>query len=166
MTDIIRRQEKAKKKKWNIISHSTDALKYYLIEPDERTHSLTPTCHCIIHQYELASFWQNGVNMGVIRWLTTTALLIETKELPERYLSGQQWHNWSPENISANLSLLKVSNATSLVRSEIFTAVTMDNAIFWDVMKCVSRRNRRFGGTQHLNHQGDKNRGARDVSSN
>jgi hypothetical protein len=30
---------------------------------------------------------------------------------------------------------------------EVFTAVTMNNAVFWDVTPCRSYVNRRFGGT-------------------
>jgi hypothetical protein len=33
------------------------------------------------------------------------------------------------------------------VRFEIFTAVTMKNAVFWDVTTCGSCKDRRFGGT-------------------
>jgi hypothetical protein len=33
------------------------------------------------------------------------------------------------------------------VRFEVFTAVTMKNAVFWGVALCRSRVNRRFGGT-------------------
>jgi hypothetical protein len=33
--------------------------------------------------------------------------------------------------------------------------VTMKNAVFWHVTLCGSCKNRRFGGTQHLLHQGD-----------
>jgi hypothetical protein len=33
------------------------------------------------------------------------------------------------------------------VRFEIFTAVTMNNVVFWDVTPCGSCKNRRFGGT-------------------
>jgi hypothetical protein len=36
-------------------------------------------------------------------------------------------------------------------------AMTMKNGVFWDVMPCGSCKNRRFGGTSHLHHQGDKN---------
>jgi hypothetical protein len=50
-----------------------------------------------------------------------------------------------------------------LVRFKGFTAVTMKNAVFWDVTPC---ENRRFGGTYRLHHQGDKNRWARNASSN
>jgi hypothetical protein len=32
-------------------------------------------------------------------------------------------------------------------RFEVFTAVTMKNGVFWDVMPCGSCKNRRFGGT-------------------
>jgi hypothetical protein len=33
------------------------------------------------------------------------------------------------------------------VRFEVFTAVTMKNAVFWDVTSCGSCKNRHFGGT-------------------
>jgi hypothetical protein len=44
------------------------------------------------------------------------------------------------------------------VRFEVFTAVTMKNGVFWDITPCGSCKNRRFGGTWRLLHQGDKNR--------
>jgi hypothetical protein len=40
------------------------------------------------------------------------------------------------------------------VRFEVFMAVTMKNAVFWDVMPCGCCKNRRFGGTYH---QGEEN---------
>jgi hypothetical protein len=40
------------------------------------------------------------------------------------------------------------------VRSEVFTAVTMKNAVFWDVALCRSSVNRRFGGRYRLRLQG------------
>jgi hypothetical protein len=49
------------------------------------------------------------------------------------------------------------------VRSVVFTAVTMKNAIFWDVMPCGSCKNRHCGGTYRLRHQGDKNQRARSC---
>jgi hypothetical protein len=53
------------------------------------------------------------------------------------------------------------------VRFEIFTAVTMKNAVFWDVTQCGSCQNPRFGGKCHLRVQGEKNqRGRNNVSSN
>jgi hypothetical protein len=36
------------------------------------------------------------------------------------------------------------------VRFEVFTAVTMKNAVFWDVRPCGSYKNRHFGGTCSL----------------
>jgi hypothetical protein len=36
------------------------------------------------------------------------------------------------------------------VRFEVFMAVTMMNAVFWDVTPRGSCKNRRFGGTYHL----------------
>jgi hypothetical protein len=45
-------------------------------------------------------------------------------------------------------------------------AVTMKNAVSWDVMPCGSCKNRRFGGMYRLHHQGDKNwRTGNNVSS-
>jgi hypothetical protein len=46
------------------------------------------------------------------------------------------------------------SNIILLVRFEVFTAVTMKNAVFWDVAPCTSCVNRRFGGTHRLQLQG------------
>jgi hypothetical protein len=58
-------------------------------------------------------------------------------------------------------------------RFEVFTAVTMKNAAFWDVTPCGFCKKQRFGGTyhhhhhHHLHHQGGKNQRARNnVSSN
>jgi hypothetical protein len=46
-------------------------------------------------------------------------------------------------------------------------AVTMKNAVFWDVTPCGSCKNKRIGGTFRLHHQGDKNWRARNnVNSN
>jgi hypothetical protein len=39
------------------------------------------------------------------------------------------------------------------VRFEVFTAVTMKNAVFWDVAPCISCVNRRFGGTYRFRLQ-------------
>jgi hypothetical protein len=38
-------------------------------------------------------------------------------------------------------------NGKEGVRFEVFTAVTMKNVVFWDVMPFDSCKNRRFGGT-------------------
>jgi hypothetical protein len=53
------------------------------------------------------------------------------------------------------------------VRFEVFTAVTMKNVVFWDIMPCGSCKNGRFRGMYRLHYQDDKNRRARNnVSSN
>jgi hypothetical protein len=44
------------------------------------------------------------------------------------------------------------------IRFEVFTAVTMKNGVFWVATPCGSCKNRRFRGTWHLLHEGDKNR--------
>jgi hypothetical protein len=43
------------------------------------------------------------------------------------------------------------------VRFEVYTAVTIRNAIFWDVTLCGCCKNRHFGGSYHFHHQGGKN---------
>jgi hypothetical protein len=50
------------------------------------------------------------------------------------------------------------------VRFEVFTAVTMKNAVFWDIT-CGSCENRRLEGEYRLLHQGYKNRRAGNFSS-
>jgi hypothetical protein len=45
-----------------------------------------------------------------------------------------------------NLKRLKSVNINLYVRFEVFSAVTMKKAVFWDVAPCRSGVNRRFGG--------------------
>jgi hypothetical protein len=49
--------------------------------------------------------------------------------------------------ISFILSPLLYLAFVDVVRFEVFKAVTMKNADFWDVTPCGSFKNRRFGGT-------------------
>jgi hypothetical protein len=49
-----------------------------------------------------------------------------------------------------------IERSKLLVRSEVFTAVTRKNAVFWDVAPCRSCVNRRFRGTYVLHLQGRK----------
>jgi hypothetical protein len=42
------------------------------------------------------------------------------------------------------------------IRFEVFTAVTMKNAVFWDVLPCIPCVNRHFGGIYYLHLQGRK----------
>jgi hypothetical protein len=49
------------------------------------------------------------------------------------------------------------TNLTENVRFEVSTAVTMKNAVFWDVTPCGSCKNLRFGVMYRLRYQGDKN---------
>jgi hypothetical protein len=50
------------------------------------------------------------------------------------------------------------------VRFEVFTAATIKNGVFLDATPCGSCKNRRFGGTRRLHHQGDKNRWTKNVA--
>jgi hypothetical protein len=56
-----------------------------------------------------------------------------------------------------NQTLRKInSENVNFVRFEVFTAVTMKNAVFLDVVRCSSCVNERFGGTYRLHLQGRK----------
>jgi hypothetical protein len=46
-----------------------------------------------------------------------------------------------------------LQNLHSHVRFEVFTAVTMNNSVFWDVTPCKSCVKRRLGGAYHLHLQ-------------
>jgi hypothetical protein len=50
----------------------------------------------------------------------------------------------------------KVINKLCFVGFEVFTAVTVKNAVSWDVAPCGSFKNRRFGVTCRLLLQGRK----------
>jgi hypothetical protein len=52
--------------------------------------------------------------------------------------------------------MLKVGTKQSRVRFEVFTAVTMNNAVFRDVAPCRFCMNRRFGATYQFHIQGKK----------
>jgi hypothetical protein len=53
--------------------------------------------------------------------------------------------------------------AASDVGLEVYTAVTMKNAVFWDVAPCGSSKNRRFGETCPLLLQGRRNKEREEV---
>jgi hypothetical protein len=55
----------------------------------------------------------------------------------------------------ANWSHFNVANTNSVVRFEVFTAVTMKNAVLWDVAPCRCCVNRSFGWT-YLHLQGGR----------
>jgi hypothetical protein len=74
------------------------------------------------------------------------------KRIPTFHECSNQW-------LIKAMPQLSVSNSrtgTFFVRFEVFTAVTMKNGVFWDVTPCGSCKNRRFGGTWRLVHQGDR----------
>jgi hypothetical protein len=56
-------------------------------------------------------------------------------------------NNNNPTRTSFQSLLVFNSFRDKCVRFEVFTAVTMENGIFWDVTPCDFSKNRRFGGT-------------------
>jgi hypothetical protein len=80
-----------------------------------------------------------------------------------------RWQKWREEcRLLGYKNLVRISQETHYVsatyqsrlcyvRFEVFTAVTMKNAVFLDVMPRGSRKNRHLGGSYRLQHQGDRN---------
>jgi hypothetical protein len=77
-------------------------------------------------------------------------LIINMKRAPA-YISQRKCH-LLPQN---GVNIQKINLFVS-VRFEFFTTVTMKNVVFWDVTPWGSCKNRRFGETLCLLHQGDK----------
>jgi hypothetical protein len=46
-----------------------------------------------------------------------------------------------------SFGLHKIKKTAEQVRFEVFTAVTMENGVFWDATPCASCKNTRLGGT-------------------
>jgi hypothetical protein len=87
--------------------------------------------------------------------------IVKTLENVPRRLAGDNFCNehgatQKPERRTVNKSDSMTN--TYIVRSEVSMAVTMKNAVFWDVTPRAYCMNRRFGGTWRLHHQGDNNR--------
>jgi hypothetical protein len=66
-------------------------------------------------------------------------------------------NDWFSDKLKEVKYFVKMKHLQN-VRFEVFTAVTMKNGVFWVVTPRGSCKNRRFGGTWRLLHQGDKNR--------
>jgi hypothetical protein len=88
--------------------------------------------------------------------------MMEAIRSSETSVSTRATQHHIPEDgiLHGGLHIISFINANifQFVRFEVFTAVAMKNDVFWDVTPCGSCKNRRFGGTWHLLHQGDKNR--------
>jgi hypothetical protein len=79
--------------------------------------------------------------------------------IPWTLISCLHFLNRFPDDqviITASNTLLK-NYCLKLVRFEVFTAMTINNAVFWNVAPCRYFVNRRFGGTYRLHLQGRRN---------
>jgi hypothetical protein len=50
------------------------------------------------------------------------------------------------------------AGTTGRTVADVASGFGLKSAVFWDATPCGSCKNQRFGGTQRLHHQGDKNR--------
>jgi hypothetical protein len=78
--------------------------------------------------------------------------------------SGSGSVNKEQNRYIANIS--KRDNSLYTLRSEVFTAVTMKNSVFWDVKPCGPCKTQCFGWTFRLHLTEDNNRQAKNLSSN
>jgi hypothetical protein len=80
---------------------------------------------------------------------------------PEKF-RGPKYFSFEEHHFPGHCTMYEESEERAIsvfnVRFEVFTAVTMKNGVFWVVTPCGSCKNRCFGGTWCLLHQGDKNR--------
>jgi hypothetical protein len=113
---------------------------------------------------------------GVITVFLLSRKSFYDEELSRSFFSGRTQHFYSRQIISSIVFRTELSskncyarkiachslstrqrNSIIFVRFEVFTAVTMKNAFFWDVAPCRYFVNRCFGGTYHLHLQGIRN---------
>jgi hypothetical protein len=85
---------------------------------------------------------QEWVSAAIVPLVSGIPQCLHWPQSPPRHLSRQKWDTWK----LTNRNLLK-------------------NGVFWDVTLCGSCKNRLFGGTWRLLHQGDKNRWIRNNTS-
>jgi hypothetical protein len=67
------------------------------------------------------------------------------------------YYLWKTLEPSRHLNIAQI--IWGYIRFEVFTALTMKNAVFWDVGPCRTCVNRRFGGTYRLHLHGRTIRG-------
>jgi hypothetical protein len=103
---------------------------------------------------------------AIMQLLSRTVLLLRVN--PAGQGEWRLWHFLFNRNTSVSLAVwvkmltrstcidLWFQNELNYVRFEIFTAVAMKNAVFWDVALCRSCVNWRLGGTYRLRLQGRK----------
>jgi hypothetical protein len=58
--------------------------------------------------------------------------------------------------VSCATDICQLLGNSCVVRLAIFTAVTMKNALFWDVTSCGSCKSRRFGGAYHFHNESER----------
>jgi hypothetical protein len=78
-------------------------------------------------------------------WPSDTEVFSDEEIPPSHVTDGFLQENKHLENIG--LSDCHTSSSNLHVRFEVFTAVTMNNGVFWDVTPFGSCNSRRFGGT-------------------
>jgi hypothetical protein len=84
---------------------------------------------------------------------STTSWIVSDNSVAKAFSTNRRQQRFNiVKNNAGRASTLDV------IRFEVFTAVIMKNGVRWDVTPCDSYKKRRFGGTQRLPHQGDKNR--------
>jgi hypothetical protein len=76
--------------------------------------------------------FNSSINNKSVRYASATTYLISNAVADISFIRAEFWPD---------------ANIRPRVTFEVFTAVTMQNGVFWDVTPCGSCKNRRFGGT-------------------
>jgi hypothetical protein len=91
----------------------------------------------------------------LVQWnLSKTEALLDVRKFP--YSLNCMCRTDAVQLESQNENYIVTEDNCHYCKTEVFTAVTMKNAVFWNVAPCRSCVNRRFGGTHRHHLQGRK----------
>jgi hypothetical protein len=89
----------------------------------------------------------------------TLSGMLRRMDLVKTDVSEEHWASFIRVTRICELgTMLTVTLYFIAVCAGCYLGLTLKNGVFWVVTPCGSCKNRRFGGTWRLLHQGDKNR--------
>jgi hypothetical protein len=112
----------------------------------------------IMHHYNVQSSHPECIKVTHCHSHVLICSLISSQMIAVTKWNFVDWHTKLKMKVIKQKPL-KLNIMREILRSKnIIGNGDLKNVIFWDVTQCGSCKNWRFGGTQHIHHQGDKNR--------
>jgi hypothetical protein len=98
---------------------------------------------------------------------------VQAKLTVAQSVNEKSWHLWNRKVLTVEAVGMATGYGGVGIRTsvrlrifsvgfEVFKAVTIKNAVFWDVAQCWFIINRRFGGTRLLHFQGGRNKASEE----